>query len=143
MTKPISEWADDELRGIVRMDYPGPSSVALAAELLRLREAHEAGCCVSEGWCDEATAMRGNLTRRAEKAEAELADARAEIKRQQRNTMEALAEADEYSAELDRTVVQLEKTMARESKAEAELARRDAAIVERHNEAINRRENGL
>jgi chromosome segregation ATPase len=69
-----------------------------------------------------------DLLKRAEKAEAKLAEERTEIERQQRNTMEARAEADEYSAELDRTVVQLEKTMARESKAEAELARQKPVI---------------
>jgi hypothetical protein len=46
---------------------------------------------------------------------AEVLRLREEVDRQQRNTMEALAEADEYSAELDRTVIQLEKTMARET----------------------------
>lgn len=67
---------------------------------------------------------------RADALAAEVLRLREEVNRQQRNTMEALAEADEYSAELDRTVIQLEKTMARETevvvraeKAEAELGK--------------------
>jgi outer membrane murein-binding lipoprotein Lpp len=67
---------------------------------------------------------------------AEVLRLREEVDRQQRNTMEALAEADEYSAELDRTVIQLEKTMARETevvvraeKAEAERDQLAATVI--------------
>lgn len=62
--------------------------------------------------------------------------ARAERDRQARNTIEALAESDEYGAELDRTVVQLEKTMERESaavkRAEAAEARIAKALDRYH-----------
>jgi hypothetical protein len=80
--KPVAEWTDDELREWADWQHTPDVWRAIAAEVLRLREAHEAheaGCCVSEGWCDEATAMRGHLTRRAEKVEAELTATRAEI----------------------------------------------------------------
>lgn len=55
--------------------------------------------------------------------------ARAERDRQARNTIEALAESDEYGAELDRTVVQLEKTMERESAAVKRAEAAEARIA--------------
>jgi rubrerythrin len=59
---------------------------------------------------------------------AEVLRLREEVDRQQRNTMEALAEADEYSAELDRTVIQLEKTMARETEVVVRAERAEAEL---------------
>ena len=104
---------------VARRDTAQADTADPIAEIIRRKHRERQdikGACVRCG-IDEWPCLYYNSANEIDYLRAQLSAAQAERDLQKQNTMEALAESDEYSVELDRTVAALDKTLERESTA--------------------------